>query len=225
MLIDYSGRLPPQDAINFYLAAGYNDHQIEDYKSHTGSFGKMVSPLPESYHRLSDGEDLSINNRHWQVVVGSGHSPEHACLYCPELKLLISGDQVLPRITSNISLYPANSDGNPLADWLNSCIRLQELLPDDLLVLPAHQEPFHGLHHRLFEIIESHQVALDRLMKHLERPSTAIDCIPVMFKRKIGSGLLWFATGETLAHLNYLEQQGDVCRTMDESGVHLYRKV
>ncbi len=141
-----------------------------------------------------------INHLQWQVVIGSGHSPEHVCLYCPELKVLISGDQVIPRITSNVIVFPIEPAANPLADWLGSCSRLKAKLPDDVLVLPSHQEPFYGLHHRLDELIISHETALERLQPYLQKPRKAIDCITTMFGREISKSEMQFAIGETLAH-------------------------
>src|SRR3569833_475455 len=108
--------------------------------------GVSVCALPDSYHRLSDGASVDIGGRSWRVVVGTGHSPEHACLYCPELKLLISGDQILPRISSNVSVFPTEPEANPLSEWLTSLARLKREIPDDVLVLPAHNECFRGLH-------------------------------------------------------------------------------
>ena len=209
-------------AIKFYQSAGYNENQIERYKSAFGNFAKIISPLPESYKRLQDGDSFEINHLQWQVVIGSGHSPEHVCLYCPELTLLISGDQVIPRITSNVSVFPIEPAANPLADWLKSCTRLKETLPDDLLVLPSHQEPFYGLHHRLDELIASHDTALDRLQSYLQSPRKAIDCINTMFGREIGNSEMQFAIGETLAHLNYLMQKGTVKRCIADDGVDWY---
>lgn len=214
-----------EEALQFYKAAGYNAEQLAAFKLEFGAIGNVISTLPESYHRLQEGDALSINGRAWQVVVGSGHSPEHACLYCPEQELLISGDQVLPRISSNISLYPTNPRANPLAEWLGSCDRLRNVLPDNLLVLPAHQEPFYGLHNRLAHLIKLHEKALDRLLSYLDEPRTAIDCIPAMFTNKISKGLLLFAIGETLAHLSYLVEQKKVARTRGADGRDYYARV
>src|SRR5271170_6296810 len=143
-----TGRSAPADGIAFYRAAGWDEEAIKGYQGKFGSFGEMIYPLPDSYHRLSDGDTLRFGAHEWQVVVGSGHSPEHACLYCPELKLLISGDQVLPRISSNVSVYPTEPDANPLDDWLTSLARIKQRIPDDVLVLPAHNSPFRRLHAR-----------------------------------------------------------------------------
>src|SRR6185295_16769246 len=114
-----------------------------------GRFGKQIHKLPDAFERLSDAMELSINGRTWRVVTGNGHSPEHACLYCPELKVLISGDQVLPRISSNVSVHAMEPDADPMADWYASLAKLRREIPDDVLVLPSHNECFRGLHARL----------------------------------------------------------------------------
>ncbi len=223
-LVADTGREAPQAALRFYRAAGWTPEQIETYQKRFGEFGRAVSTLPDSYRRLQDGETLRINGRYWQVVVGSGHSPEHAALYCPALKLLISGDQVLPRITPNVSVWPSEPEGDPLREWLLSSARIRELLPDDLLVLPAHEAPFHGLHVRLTQLIETHERDLDLLYDHLSEPRRAIDCFGVLFNREISSGLLGMATGETLAHLNCLRGRRRVIRERDDAGVDWYRQ-
>ncbi len=221
-IIETTSKPVTEFSINFYREAGYKDEQLDLFVKNFGRFSKIVSNLPESYQRLSDGDKLIINGRLWEVTVGSGHSPEHVCLFCPDLKLLISGDQVLPRITSNISVFPIATEANPLASWLDSCARLREILPDDLLILPAHQEPFYGLHHRLTELIESHEKVLKRLLQYLNKPSTAINCILTMFEREINPSELQFAIGETLAHLNYHIHQGKVTVKQDENGINYY---
>jgi glyoxylase-like metal-dependent hydrolase (beta-lactamase superfamily II) len=106
-LVADMGREAPADAIRFYRAAGWTSDAIEHYKSRFGSFGMMVYALPDSYRRVVDSEEFLIGGRILRAVVGRGHSPEHLWLYCPELRLLISGDQVLPKITSNVSVFPA----------------------------------------------------------------------------------------------------------------------
>ncbi|MFT4521071.1 MAG: glyoxylase-like metal-dependent hydrolase (beta-lactamase superfamily II), partial [Halioglobus sp.] len=136
---------------------GYTDAQIETAKEHFGGFGPYIKPMPTAYRRLADGGALTINGNRWQIVVGSGHSPEHACLYSAAHNILISGDQVIPRITSNVSVSGAEPEGNPLKDWLNSHEHFLDILPDDALVLPAHNTPFYGLHERLRYLIEHHE--------------------------------------------------------------------
>ena len=220
-----TGRSAPDVAIRFYKAAGYNEEQLERYRKKFGNFGKAISPLPDSFRRMVDRETITIGDRYWQVIVGSGHSPEHAALYCPALKLLISGDQVLPRITPNVSVFPTEPEGDPLKEWLRSSARIREILPDDLLVLPAHEAPFYGLHVRMSQLIETHKRDLNSLFNHLSEPRRALDCFPALFKREIDQGSLGLATGETIAHLNCLLGRHRITRTRDAQGVDWYEQI
>jgi glyoxylase-like metal-dependent hydrolase (beta-lactamase superfamily II) len=223
MLAADTGREAPQDAIDFYRAAGWDEEALENYKARFGGFGKGIYQLPDSYHRLQDGDDIQIGAHSWRVVVGSGHSPEHACLYCPDLKLMISGDQVLPRISSNVSVFPTEPDGDPLTDWLVSLARIKTLVPDDVLVLPAHNDPFIGLHARLDHLIRGHERGLDRLEKTLAEPKRSVDVFGALFARKIDADLLGMATGESLAHLNCLVGRGRATPRPDAAGVIWYQ--
>ena len=220
-----TGRKAPDVALRYYRAAGYDEEQLERYRKKFGNFGRAISPLPDSFRRLVDRETITIGDRYWQVVVGSGHSPEHVCLYCPALKLLISGDQVLPRITPNVSVFPTEPKGDPLKEWLRSSARIREMLPDDVLVLPAHEAPFHRLHVRLSQLIESHNEDLNSLFDYLEEPRRAVDCFPALFNREIDASSLGLATGETMAHLNCLLGRRRVSRSRDEHGVDWYQQV
>jgi glyoxylase-like metal-dependent hydrolase (beta-lactamase superfamily II) len=220
-----TGREAPEDALVFYRAAGWDEEALEDYRARFGGFGKSVHALPDSFQRLSDGDVVPIGDHDWRVVVGSGHSPEHACLWCPDLKVMISGDQVLPKITSNVSVFPTEPAGDPLTDWLTSLARIRGIIPDDVLVLPAHNEPFHGLHARIDHLIGGHERSLIRLHKLLEEPKRAIDTFHILFRRTIDRWTLGMATGESLAHLNCLMTRGLVVRTQDEAGVDWYRAV
>src|SRR5439155_26562686 len=125
VMVSDSGREAPPDAIEFYRRAGWSTAAIETYRARFGNFGKHIHPLPDSFRRLDDGEELLIGANTWRVIVGTGHSPAHACLYCPALKVLISGDQVLPRISSNVSVYPTEPDADPMSGWLASLAKLK----------------------------------------------------------------------------------------------------
>ena len=223
MLVADTGREAPADGIDFYRAAGWDEDALENYKARFGGFGKAIYQLPDAYRRMADGEEIVIGDHSWRVVVGSGHSPEHACLYCPELNLLISGDQVLPKISSNVSVFPTEPDGDPLNDWLTSLARIKTLIPDDVLVLPAHNDPFIGLHARLDHLINGHERGLERLMRSLAEPKRSVDVFGALFARKIDSDLLGMATGESLAHLNCLVERGRAVVERDDKGVNWYR--
>jgi glyoxylase-like metal-dependent hydrolase (beta-lactamase superfamily II) len=217
-----TGHKPPQEAIRFYRAVGLGDDELASYRENFGNFGKYISPMPQSYRRLEEGERLQIGTREWHIVVGTGHAPEHVCLYCPALNLFISGDQLLPRISSNVSVWPTEPEGNPLRDWLKSCERLIGFLPEDVLVLPAHHDAFRGARRRLAAIIREHEENLVKLLEGCRAPKRAVDVFGLLFKSKINSGNLMPAAGEAVAHLNCLLQRGELTRT-DKDGVYWYQ--
>jgi glyoxylase-like metal-dependent hydrolase (beta-lactamase superfamily II) len=171
-----------------------------------------------------DGEELHIGGRSWRAVVGRGHSPEHLCLHCPELRVLISGDQVLPRITSNVSVCPTEPDADPLEEWLESLASISQRVPDDVLVLPSHNEPFRGLHARLQALITGHEQRLVRVHEELATPRRAVDLFGVLFRRRVGADMMSMATGESIAHLNCLIVRELAVRDTDAAGVDWYRR-
>ena len=223
MLVADTGREAPADALRFYRESGWKPADLEHYKARFGGFGKTVYALPDSYHRVSQGDRLTIGEHVWHAVIGRGHSPEHLCLYCPQLRLLISGDQVLPKITSNVSVFPTEPEADPLTDWLESLASIRATVPDDVLVLPAHNEPFFGLHRRLEQLIGGHERSLDRLLDQLREPKTACDVFSVLFRKPIVGDLLQMATGESIAHLNCLIRRGRATRSVDSAGVAWYQ--
>lgn len=212
----------PADQVAFWRAAGWDEGQIDAMRAR--GFRRMadlVAPLPQGYRRIVDGETIAIGDGAWRVVTGSGHCPEHACLWYEAEGLLISGDQILPRISSNVSLVVSEPEADPLGEWLASIDKLL-MLPDDLLVLPAHGDPFTGLHVRLAGLRDEHLKRLDILHAHLSEPRRAVDCFGRMFRRVIEHESLWLATGETLAHLRRLEVEGRAVRDVRD-GVWWYR--
>ncbi len=222
MLVADTGREAPEEGVRFYRAAGWDEDTLDSYKVRFGGFGKAVAKMPDAYRRISDGDVIEIGGRPWRVITGNGHCPEHACLWQEDAKLFISGDQVLPRISSNVSVFPTEPDGDPLTDWIESCKKLLAAMPNDVLVLPSHNEPFYGLHERLNNLIDGHERTLDRVMSRLrQEPRRAIDLFGALFARKIGADLIGMATGESLAHLNCLISRGLAKRTMRD-GVIFY---
>lgn len=223
MAADTGSQAPPE-GVDFYRACGWDAAALDQYRQKFGMFGELIYALPAAYRRIADEETLQLGAHQWTVVVGNGHSPEHACLYCPELKVLVSGDQVLPRISSNVSVYPLEPDADPLQDWINSLAKLKARIPDEVTVLPAHNSPFTGLHARIDELSESHASALERLLGLLDEPKRAVDVFSALFSRPITAGLLGMATGEAIAHLNHLTHSGLAARTLDEQGVWMWRR-
>jgi glyoxylase-like metal-dependent hydrolase (beta-lactamase superfamily II) len=213
---------PPAEAVAYWRAAGWSEARIADEVAKGwGRFASYVSPVPVSFVRIAEGDTLRIGAHHWRVVVGNGHCPEHACLVADAPGLMIAGDQVLPKITSNISLSLSEPEGDPLGDWLDSIAKLRGL-SDDLLVLPSHGEPFTGLHARLDALAHGHADRLDALHRHLAEPRRGVDCFGTLFARKIEDNMMGLATGEAMAHLRRLEVEGRAVREARE-GVYWYR--
>jgi glyoxylase-like metal-dependent hydrolase (beta-lactamase superfamily II) len=166
---------------------------------------------------------LAVGPRRWQVLIGEGHSPEHACLWSAEDRLLIAGDQLLPRISSNVLVPAYEPESNPLQLWIDSLGRL-ERLPPDTLVLPSHQGVFRGLHARVAELREHHRHQLDALRLFVAEAGecTAFEAMQALFPRLRGAGDQMLALGETLAHLAWWLDDGALRRRLDDDGVHRY---
>jgi glyoxylase-like metal-dependent hydrolase (beta-lactamase superfamily II) len=163
---------------------------------------------------MMHGDKLCIGGHDWEVITVFGHAPEHAALWCASKNVLISGDQVLPRITSNVAVWGNQPDGNPLELFLTSLGRFSHL-PADALVLPSHERVFVGLHPRIAQLHDHHERRLERLLEGAAQPITAFEALPLLFKRKLDEHQIAFAMGEAIAHLHYLEVKGKVARSID----------
>lgn len=220
-----TGQEAPPEALAFCRRAGWGEAALDGYRNRFGRAGRMISRLPRSYCRIEDGAVLRIDTHDWQVITGQGHTPEHACLYSPELLVMIAGDQVLPRISPNVSVHPMEPDANPLAGWQASLSRIRRMVPQDVLVLPAHNDPFEGLHARIDRFEQSLWRNLARLREALREPRRVVDLFAVLFAVPVtGDDALQYAlaTGEALAHLNYLHARGELDVRIDEAGVAWY---
>ncbi|MBU3600118.1 MBL fold metallo-hydrolase [Polynucleobacter sp. 30F-ANTBAC] len=192
---------------------------LEKIRARSDYFSQMVPELPTRFRRIIDHEAILIGNHEWQVVVGYGHAPEHASLWCKELNLLISGDMVLPKISTNVSVFDSEPDADPLGLYLSSLERYLEL-PKALMVLPSHGKPFQGLHHRIGELKQHHDDRLSETMQFCANaPAHARDLVPILFKRELDLHQLTFAMGEAIAHLNYLWRAGHLLREVCSDGV------
>lgn len=223
VLVADTGRIAPEAGDRFYRGAGFPPEELQNYHKIFGFFGKFVSALPESYKRMRDGEHFSVGESGWEVIVGRGHSPEHACLFNAAENLLISGDQLLPTISSNVSVYPTEPEAEPLGEWLASLAELKRRVPEDVLVLPAHGKPFRGANRRLDALIVEHESCLEQLIEFCREPRRAIDAFPVLFRTAVDRNNLIMATGESVAHLNYLLARGLIEVETRADGVRWYR--
>jgi len=183
-----------------------------------GHYTKLVPAVPPSYVRIGDGDVIAIGARRWRVIVGHGHSVEHASLYCEHDRLLVSGDMLLPRISTNVAVFDVEPEADPLPRYLRSLDRLLPL-PADTLVLPSHGPPFVGLHRRVMQQHRHHEARLAEVLAACARPASAAEIVPVLFARALDQHQLTFALGESLAHLHALWHAGRLERRCGDDGV------
>jgi glyoxylase-like metal-dependent hydrolase (beta-lactamase superfamily II) len=195
---------------------------LEQMQARKNYFPSLVPAMPLSYTRMQDGQQVMVKGRSWRVITGFGHSPEHVALYCDALQVLISGDMILPRISTNVSVFAVEPEGNPLRQYLDSLDKYADL-PDDTLVLPAHGKPFRGLHVRIAQLRQHHVERLGEVMGACSEWQSAASIVPLMFKRALDVHQLSFALGEALAHLHYLHGQGLLRRQVGGDGVVRFR--
>lgn len=214
-------------AIAFLQELGFDDESVANYVPFFLSDKKPLGARVQKDNCtfIKDGDTIDIDARRWRVVSGNGHSPEHSCLYCEALELMISGDQAIPRISSNVSVYPSNRHDDPLGDWLSSCEKLQNEIPNATLILPSHQEPFKGIVERMQQLIDDHLAQLNRLRLAVHAPISAIQARAILFDRELNLIETILATGETLAHLNYLVHQSEIEMQISSSGLALYSAI
>lgn len=210
----------------FATEVGFSDEMIVSLSAFFGSSNKpdRERVKHDMCRFISEGDSIEINGRDWSVVTGNGHSPEHVCLYNRGLDILISGDQAIARISSNISVYPSSPDANPLQDWLMSCIKLRDMFDAKTLVLAAHQEPFKGIPLRMQTMIDEHHADLNLLREALAEKINTMTARKVIFNRELDAIQMVLATGEALAHLNYLNAANELVTT-NEDGVVYYQLI
>jgi glyoxylase-like metal-dependent hydrolase (beta-lactamase superfamily II) len=207
----------------FYAAHGLNDavtaQKLMERKPY---FRSLVLSVPRHYRRLLDGGVLQIGAQRWQCISGYGHAPEHMALYCESLGVLIGGDMMLPRISTNVSVYEQEPEADALSMFLNSIDRFKGL-PESTLVLPSHGKPFTGLHIRIQQLHDHHTERLQDVMDACsQKPCSAADVLPVLFKRPLDFHQITFAIGEAVAHLHVLWHRGDLRRNRDPDGVYRF---
>lgn len=205
-----------------YRRAALPEEVVERQRRRGNAYRRGVSEPPSRYTRLVGGQELRLAGSRWQVMIGEGHAPEQATLYCAERRLLIAADQILPRISPVIGVWSSEPAADPLADYLRS-LEPYRGLPEDCRVLPSHGTPFVGLHARLEELVGHHEERLDRALAACAEPVSAHDVLRRLFRRELDPHQMGFALGETLAHLNYLVEHGVVERWPGPDGILLYR--
>lgn len=188
-------------------------------RARSGYYPGLVPGVPATFSRLLDGTRLAIGGHHWRCIAGYGHAPEHMALYSEALGVLISGDMVLPRISTNVSVYDQEPEADALSLFLTSLERFLPL-PEDTLVLPSHGKPFKGLHERIRQLQDHHQDRLHEVSQACQQQAcSAMDIVPVLFPRALDLHQTTFAMGEAIAHLHRLWYQGQLQRERGADGV------
>ncbi len=207
-------------AAAFFASHGLVDEDsLAQVRGRSNYYASMVPDVPARYARLHEGRHLDIGGRSWRCIAGYGHAPEHISLFCESSGVLISGDMVLPRISTNVSVYEAEPEADPLPMFLASIERLRAL-PEDTLVLPSHGRPFSGLHTRIGQLQHHHDERLAEVLAACTgTPRSAAEMLPVLFKRALDLHQTTFAMGEAVAHLHALWGRGALQRVRGADGV------
>lgn len=220
-----AGGATGEPAVRHFAAHGLQDPEaLDQIRQRASYYPNLVGPVPASFRRLMHGDTLTIGGRPWQVIVGYGHAPEHVSLSCDALRVLISGDMVLPRISTNVSVFNFEPEADPLPLYLKSLDRYADL-PQDTLVLPSHGKPFRGLHERIRQQHEHHAERLAEVVEACATPKSAAEIVPVLFRRQLDLHQLTFAMGEALAHLHALYFDGKLRRSQDDDGIYRFQTV
>ncbi|WP_323785706.1 MBL fold metallo-hydrolase [Thalassovita sp.] len=196
---------------HFYARHGMSTEGAKLVSTLGHGYLRMVSMPPDSYHRLYQGMDLRIGSRQFKVLTGDGHSLEQVMLYDPSDNLFLAADQVIERISPNISVFASEPAADPLGLYLKSLEQISDTVPEDALVLSGHHRPFYGLHQRRAELAQHHAERCDMIANACgPAPQSVNDLVPVLFKGKLDAHEVSFAFSEALAHANYMAAKGDL---------------
>jgi glyoxylase-like metal-dependent hydrolase (beta-lactamase superfamily II) len=201
---------------------GLDEERRRGMASGRNRYAQLVPAFPHAYRRVIDGDRVRIGGREWRAIVGYGHAPEHLSLYCPQLDVLIAGDMLLSTISTNVSVWSIDPEGDPLRLFLESLARYREL-PESVLVLPSHGRPFRGAHARVAELERHHAERFGELLQALRGGArSAGELLGVLFRRPLDAHQTFFAMGEAIAHLHYLYYAGRASRSLGTDGIMRY---
>jgi glyoxylase-like metal-dependent hydrolase (beta-lactamase superfamily II) len=205
------GAMEAQHYRDFYLRHGMSAETATLVSTHGHGYLHMVTPLPPTFRRLVAGDEILIGGRRFEVMSGDGHAAEQLMFYLPEEKVFLAADQVLARITPNVSVWAVDPEGDPLGLYLRSLRAITERVPADALVLPGHQLPFYGLHQRCRELALHHEERCALIAAACrEGPKSVAELVPVIFHRPLDPHQMSFAFSEVHAHVNYMLGRGEL---------------
>lgn len=194
---------------DYYRAAGTPQPIMDFIRERGNTFIGTADEVPSQVHRLEEGQILKIGAREWQVIIGRGHAPEMVLLYDKAGKLLISADQVVARITPNVSIWAFDPYADPLKEFLETSANLPKMIPNDVTILPGHGRTFDDFHGRLASYLTFHDNRLQKLLDGMsDQPQSLHELHKILFPRELSPRDYVFALGETHSHVNYLMYQG-----------------
>ncbi len=198
-----------EDILHYGTKSGFPEGGLRDaLNQHPGV--KYGAGLIPAMTFVSDRQHLAVGDYDFVCIRTPGHTPGHTCLYEPGKKIFIAGDHVLYDITPHIQCWSDN--GNPLKDYLLSLDRVQKLDVDQ--ALPGHRNLFRDFGQRIDTLKRHHARRMDEVVEILSKssPLTAYEVASGMTWDLVAKNWeafplmqKWFATGEAIAHLRYLE--------------------
>ncbi len=210
----------------FYRARGLSEEVTQLVTGRGHEYLRRTTGVPPVYTRLVAGESLRIGGREFAIFTGGGHAPEQAMLYCAAERLFLAADQVLARISPNVSVWALEPEADSLGIYLRSLAALRAALPGEALVLPCHNLPFYGLHERIDALIAHHAARCTEIEAACRTaPHSAGELVPVIFHRTLDAHQMGFAFGETLAHVNYMRREGRLAMAVEADGVQRLRAI
>lgn len=208
----------------FYRQGGLSDEMADEVVGRGHNYLRSTTGLPSSYKRLLAGETLTVGGREFRILTGGGHAPEQVMLLSAADGLFFGADQVLARISPNVSVWASEPEADSLGLYLASLSALRREVPEDVLVLAAHNLPYYGLHTRIDELSRHHAVRCAEIEAAARAaPLTAAEIVPVLFRRRLDAHQTGFAFGEVLAHLNYMVRGGRLARLRGPDGIERFR--
>lgn len=211
----------PDAVLAVFRKNGLDEERAARMRGPRNRYADLVPDFPHSYRRIIEGDEIALGKHRWRAIVGHGHAPEHLSLFSKELNTAIAGDMLLSTISTNVSVWSIDPEGDPLRLFLGSIARYRDL-PKDVLVLPSHGKPFRGAHRRVKELQAHHESRLAELVQSLEKPQSAAELLGVLFRRPLDAHQTFFAMGEAIAHLHYLYYAGRAKRALGNDGIIRY---
>ena len=210
----------------FYHRHGLSPQVTEAVLSRGHEYLRRTTGVPTTYHRIKHGDALQIGARAFQVITGGGHALEQAMLYRPQERLFFAADQVIARISPNVSVHAMEPDLDALGIYLASLSALRDSVAHDVLVLPGHGLPFYGLHDRIDDLMQHHEQRCAAIADACRsRPLSVADIVPHVFQRELDEHQTGFAFGEVLAHVNHMLGRNQLTLDAGHDGIDRYRAV